>query len=70
MFNIEHRYDADTGVSPNTRFWHGRSLVGLQGGFGQVVFGREYTTAFLQSQLTADPWGWDTVVAGRSGRRR
>jgi predicted porin len=47
----------------NNRFWGGRSIVGLQGGFGQVVFGREYTTAFLGTQLIGDPWGWDTVAA-------
>jgi len=64
LFNIEHRFNADTGaVSSTTRFWTGRSIVGLQGGFGQVVFGREYTTAFLGTQLIADPWGWDTVAA-------
>lgn len=68
LFNIEHRFNADTGaVSSTTRFWTGRSIVGLQGGFGQIVFGREYTTAFLQSQLVADPWGWDTVVSGFMG---
>ncbi len=87
FFNIEHRYDADTGGSQNfpagigscenttanctaaartlnaNRFWGGRSIVGLQGGFGKITLGREYTTAFLQSQLIADPWGWDTVVS-------
>lgn len=64
LFNIEHRFNADTGaMSDPSRMWGGRSLVGLQGGFGQVVFGREYSTAFLGSQLLADPWGWDTIVA-------
>ena len=64
MFNIEHRFNADTGAESSTaRFWTGRSFVGLKGGFGQVVFGREYTTAFLGTQLWADPWGWDTVAA-------
>ncbi len=81
IFNIEHRYDADTGASQNfnscglrptgtqaapctnNRFWGGRSIVGLRGGFGQVVLGREYTTAFLGNQLIADPWGWDTIAA-------
>ncbi|HMQ71565.1 MAG TPA: porin [Rubrivivax sp.] len=65
LFNIEHRFNADTGAdsSGGVRQWNGRSLVGLQGGFGQVVFGREYSTAFLGSQLGADPWGWDTIVA-------
>ncbi|MDH4392875.1 MAG: porin [Aquabacterium sp.] len=107
FFNLEHRYDADTGAQQgavsttrncvttagaivanqtagqaNTfaacpagstanavtgqanRFWTGRSIVGLQGGFGKITLGREYTTAFLMSQLAADPWGWDTVVSG------
>jgi len=63
IFNIEHRFNADTGQDTNARFWHGRSFVGLKGGFGQVVFGREYTTSFLGTQLWADPWGWDTVAA-------
>ncbi len=64
LFNIEHRFEADTGAQSNAqRFWTGRSIVGLEGGFGQVVLGREYTTAFLQSQLAADPWGWDTIAA-------
>lgn len=82
LFQIEHRYDADTGASQNfpagnagnvgpatasNRFWGGRSIVGLRGGFGQVVLGREYTTAFLMSQLVNDPWGWDTVVSGTPG---
>lgn len=68
LFQIEHRFNADTAAfSDTTRMWGGRSIVGLRGGFGQVVLGREYTTAFLQSQLVADPWGWDTVVSGTPG---
>jgi predicted porin len=75
IFNIETRFDADTGATQNmavagvgnvgsfNRFWSARSIVGLQGAFGTVTFGREYTTAFLGSQLPADPWGWDTNVA-------
>lgn len=65
FFNIEHRFNADTGAdtSGNVRFWNGRSLLGLRGGFGEVSFGHEYTTAFLGTQLIADPWGWDTVAA-------
>jgi predicted porin len=85
IFNIEHRFSADTGSADNVgnltlpqggatsganslnRFWNGRSIVGVQGGFGTITFGREYVTAFLQSQLVGDPWGWDTVVAGNGG---
>lgn len=70
LFNIETRFDADTGSAQNfnvgtgtqNRFWGARSLVGLKGGFGQVVLGREYTTSFLGTQLWSDPWGWDTVA--------
>jgi len=68
FFNLEHRFNADTGAASSaTRFWTGRSIVGLQGGFGKLTLGREYTTAFLGSQLAADPWGWDTVVSGTPG---
>jgi len=86
FFNLEQRYDADTGAQQGTcltptgataapagacgvanRFWSARSIVGLQGGFGKVTLGREYTTAFLGSQLVADPWGWDTVVSAVQG---
>ncbi len=72
LFNIEHRFNADTGSSQNfgaasaanNRFWGARSIVGVSGGFGEVVLGREYTVPFLASQLAADPWGWDTIAAG------
>ena len=86
IFNVEMRFDADTGASQNfcvtptgatpapagacgvaNRFWGARSLVGLKGNFGQLTLGREYTTAFLGSQLLNDPWGWDTVVSGSPG---
>jgi predicted porin len=64
LFHLEHRFNADTGAtSSSTRFWHGRSLVGLSGGFGQVVLGREYAPAYLMNQGVADPWGGDTIVA-------
>jgi predicted porin len=86
IFNVEMRFDADTGSWQNNcitptgataapagacgvanRFWGARSLVGLKGGFGQLTLGREYSTAFLGSQLANDPWGWDTVVSGTPG---
>jgi len=63
FFLFEHRFKPADGavVNPNS-FWQGSSLVGLRGGFGSVSLGRTYTTAFLASQLRADPWGWDTVA--------
>jgi predicted porin len=68
IFNIEHRFQADTGAIDNGgRFWRGRSFVGLKGGFGQVLLGREYTTTFLMNQLPADPFGWDNIPSGTLG---
>jgi predicted porin len=64
IFNIEHRFFADTGsLAVPARFWQGRSVVGLQGNFGLITLGREYTNAFVYAQNIADPWGHDTVVA-------
>ncbi len=64
VFNIENRFNADNGgLSDVGRLFGGRSVVGFRGGFGQVLLGREYTPAFLQSQVVADPWGWDTSNA-------
>lgn len=82
IFNIEHRFAADvgnTGTNNNgadgatTAFWHGRSIVGLQGDtWGTVSFGREYSPTFLYVTLPSDPWGYDTVAAngGLSGASR
>jgi predicted porin len=60
-FQIEHRFNADTGAMNSVRFWGGRSIVGLKGGFGEVNLGHNYTPLFW-TQLAADPWGWDTVA--------
>jgi predicted porin len=77
LFQIEHRFEADNGfagsgtsggnngaaANPNFRMWHGRSIVGIEGGFGRFWMGREYTPVFLASELLSDPWGFDTVAA-------
>jgi predicted porin len=72
IFNIEHRFEADTGITgngiagetaPGPRFWYGRSIVGLQGGFGQVTLGREYTPIFQDVRVKGSPFGYDFVVS-------
>jgi predicted porin len=62
IFQIEHRFDADTGAQSSTAFWHGKSIVGLEGSFGKVTLGREENAAYLLSQSVADPWSTDTVA--------
>jgi predicted porin len=64
LFNLEHRFNADTGAqSDPNRFWFGRSIVGLQGAWGSVTLGREYTLTHSFTQNVYDPWGHDTVVS-------
>ncbi len=47
IFNIEHRLSPDTGtVTSGATFWAGQAWVGLQGGFGAVRLGRQYTPIF------------------------
>ena len=46
-FNIEHRLAPDTGtVTSGPIFWAGQSWVGLEGGFGAVRLGRQYSPMF------------------------
>ncbi len=59
-FNFENRFTPDDGVAAST-FWGGRSFVGLQGGFGRVDLGRDYTAAFYSAN-GADVFGWDGVA--------
>lgn len=81
VFGIEHRFSPDTGMDttleasnaavaqgkPATpvRFWNGYSTVGLVTQFGMVNLGRQYTPAFIMLQNQIDPFGGDTVAAGR-----
>jgi predicted porin len=68
FFTLENRYEPDTGAQSDAgRFWNGRSIVGLEGGFGRVWMGREYTPAFLNVALLGDPWGWTGIGALDSG---
>lgn len=46
VFNIEHRYNLDEGTQNSANMWNGTSWVGLNGGFGEVRFGRQYTPTF------------------------
>ena len=47
IFNLEHRLAPDTGtVTSGATFWAGQAWVGLQGGFGAIRLGRQYTPIF------------------------
>jgi predicted porin len=67
VFGIEHRFSPDTGTSTSaTNFWNGYSWVGLNGGFGTVRLGRDYTSAFITVQNQVDPFGGDNAGALRA----
>ena len=76
FFDFQHRFNADTGTQSDIRFWEGRSVVGLQGGLGQLFLGRYEAATYELVELPADPWGADTVasnatiIRGRIGNNR
>ena len=60
QFQIEHRFNPDTGTAGAT-FWQGRSYVQLtSAGTGSLYLGRDYTPAFWPA-VKSDPFGWDGV---------
>ncbi len=57
IFLLENGFQADTGASGQGGLLFGRQIyVGLQGGFGTVTLGRQYTPQYLTVAL-ADPFG-------------
>lgn len=59
IFAIEHRYNVDTGNQANPAFWNGQAWVGLDGRWGRLTAGRQYTPMFnamIAVDATADQW--------------
>lgn len=76
IFTIEHRLNVDTGATAgggfntgNGTFWNGQAWVGLQGGWGQLTAGRQYSPIFW-ALLPADftGYGFYNNWAGFSGQ--
>jgi len=65
LFQLEIRYEPDTGVIENTTrpLFQGQSRVGLQGGFGTVRIGRGLT-AFQETSTAFEPWSGMPAPAG------
>jgi predicted porin len=58
VFTIEHRLSPDTGAASSAdKFWFGQSWAGLEGGFGRLTLGRQYSPLFF-SMLPADFSGY------------
>ena len=69
LFQLEIRYEPDTGTIENTAgtnsrpLFQGQSRVGLQGNFGTVRLGRGLT-AFQESSTAFEPWSGMPTPAG------
>jgi predicted porin len=62
-FQLENRFLPDTGAAASSAsFFNGRAIVGLEGGFGRIDMGRDYTAAFWTA-LGGDVFGYDGVAA-------
>lgn len=62
FFTLEHRFNADTGAQTEALRFFRQSYVGLRGRWGSLQLGRDYTPAFIDTMVTADPWGNSTVA--------
>lgn len=63
VFNLEHRFNPDTGTQYKTNtFWFGRAVVGLDSPYGRVLLGREYTPIYTTVAGPASPWGTDSLA--------
>jgi len=59
IFAIEHRFNIDTGDQANPAFWNGQAWVGLEGRWGRLTAGRQYSPMFnamIAVDATADQW--------------
>jgi predicted porin len=65
FFDIQHRFDADTGDVTTSRFWEGQSVVGIaHTSWGRVSLGRTESASYALVELPADPFANDTVAQG------
>jgi predicted porin len=56
FFDLQHRFNADTGAQTTTNFYQ-QSFVGLEKkGLGRIWLGRDYTPGYIQVMLIADPF--------------
>ncbi|MRV72619.1 porin [Duganella sp. FT92W] len=66
-FLLENGFNADTGAAGQGGLLFGRQVfVGLQGGFGAVTLGRQYTPYYKALRDVGDPFG-AVSLAGRAG---
>lgn len=72
LFQLEIRYEPDTGTIENTSgvnsrpLFQGQSRVGLQGGFGTARLGRGLT-AYQETSIGFEPWSGMPTPAGFQG---
>jgi predicted porin len=72
IFAIEHRLGLDSGEQANPAFWNGQAWVGLEGDWGRLTAGRQYTpmfTAMIAVDASSDQWYGTLVNSARYATR-
>jgi predicted porin len=77
FFDLQHRFDGDTGTPSSPRFWEGQSIVGIgRNGWGSIYLGRTDSATYGLVEVPADPFLTETVahatniIRGRIGTNR
>lgn len=55
-FMLEHRFKSDSGAQTAVRYFQGQSVLGLEGQWGKVQMGRDYTAGYTEVQIAPDPF--------------
>lgn len=66
LFNVEAGYNIDSGVGDSTGLFQRRAVVGLQGSFGTLTIGREYSPIAAVA-MAGDPLGHGFYGSNLSG---
>ncbi|NMM25906.1 MAG: porin [Glaciimonas sp.] len=62
IFQVENRFNADTGTQAGNSLFSGPVFVGLAGGFGTVKMGRNWSTIDSVSTAAIDPFEGDGIA--------
>lgn len=64
FFTLEHRFNIDTGAQTEALRYFRQSYVGLRSNrWGTLLLGRDYTPAYIDVMVPADPFGHGTVAS-------
>lgn len=64
FFTLEHRFNIDTGAPTEAARFFRQSYLGLRSNrWGTLQLGRDYTPAYIDAMVPADPFGHGTIAS-------